>query len=192
MKMSVLGTVAISFVILIGSSGTTRPQVDSDELKLVGPSGVRMRVAEEDSDATLWLSVPGEPSGQNAVLVLLPEHVTVRRRGTNDAQHRYLWHPGKHGARPRWARIGNALQYESDLPFSVHFSPGLLSSRKVSCCITSSRTIRRSILTPSRRLQIREWFHRYSTMSGWSEPTSTKTAVLLCSPPKCRSGLTCH
>src|SRR5262249_14159447 len=84
-------------------------------------SGLTMRVAEENSDPTLWLSVPGEISGRNAVLVLLPEHVTVRRRGSSDAQHLYMWQPGKHGARPHWVRIGNALQYGSDLSSRVHF-----------------------------------------------------------------------
>ena len=80
-----------------------------------------MRVAEEDSDPTLWLSVPDGASGEDAVLVLLPEHVTVRRRGTSEAQHLYLWQPGKHGARPHWARTGDTLQYESDLGATMHF-----------------------------------------------------------------------
>lgn len=80
-----------------------------------------MGVAEEDSDPTLWLSVPDQASGQNAVLVLLPEHVTVRRTATSDAQHLYLWEPGMHGSPPHWARIGDALQYEADLGSGIHF-----------------------------------------------------------------------
>lgn len=80
-----------------------------------------MRVAEEHSDPTLWLSIPGEPSGQNAVLILLPEHITVRRHGTQESEHLYLWRPGEHGVRPNWVNTGNALQYERDLASGMHF-----------------------------------------------------------------------
>jgi hypothetical protein len=121
MKIRVLGVLSTCFVILLACSGTARSQPSSDELAVVSPSGFRMRVAEQDSDPTLWLSVPGEASGQNAVLVLLPEHVTVRRHGTKEAQHLYMWQPGKRGARPHWVRIGDALQYESDLALNIRF-----------------------------------------------------------------------
>jgi len=84
-------------------------------------SGLAMRVAQEHSDPALWLSIPGEPSGQNAVLILLPEHVTVRRHGTEEAEHLYLWRPGQRGVAPNWVSAGNALQYERDLASGIHF-----------------------------------------------------------------------
>lgn len=117
----VLGVPSIYSAILLACSATLRSQAGSYELGVVSLSGVRMQVAEQDSHPTLWLAVPGEASGQNAVLVLLPEHVTVRRQGSNDAQHLYMWQPGKVGARPNWIRIGDALQYESDLASNIHF-----------------------------------------------------------------------
>jgi hypothetical protein len=80
-----------------------------------------MGVAREHSDPALWLSIPGEPSGQNAVLILLPEHITVRRHGAQEAEHLYLWRPGDHGVRPNWVSTGNALQYERDLASRIHF-----------------------------------------------------------------------
>ena len=116
-----LGVLSVCFVVLVTCRGTIGSQEDSAELTVVSPSGLRMRVAEEHSDPTIWLSVPGESSGENAVLVLLPEHVTVRRHGTSDAQHLYLWRPGNHGTRQHWVRIGDALQYESNIGFGLHF-----------------------------------------------------------------------
>jgi hypothetical protein len=121
MRISAPGVLSICFVILLACSHTIQLQAGPDGLTVMAPSGLKMRVAEEDSDPTLWLSVPNEASGEDAVLVLLPEHVTVRRHGTSDAQHLYLWQPGKHGARPHWVRIGDALQYESDLGPTMHF-----------------------------------------------------------------------
>src|ERR1051326_254252 len=90
-------------------------------LTLSAPSGVTMQVAEEHSAPSLWLSVPDEPSGRHAVLILLPEHLTVRRHNTSRAEHLYFWHPGKGVARPQWLRAGNALQYEKDLAPGIHF-----------------------------------------------------------------------
>jgi hypothetical protein len=56
-------------------------------LPVANAPGVIMRVADEHVDPSVWLSVPGEESGQLAVPVLLPEHLTVRRHGTNEAEH---------------------------------------------------------------------------------------------------------
>jgi hypothetical protein len=80
-----------------------------------------MRVAKEHSDPALWLSIPGNPPVQDAVLVLLPEHVTVRRQGAQQAKHLYLWRQGDHDARPAWVRAQNALQYEKDFDPGMHF-----------------------------------------------------------------------
>lgn len=92
----------------------------SSSLALSTPSGLALQVAEEYSDPTLWLSISNEPSGQNAVLLLLPEHVTVRRHDINEAEHLYLWRPGRLHASQNWLRSGNALQYERDLASGIH------------------------------------------------------------------------
>jgi hypothetical protein len=80
-----------------------------------------MRVANEHANPSLWLNVPDEAFGQDAVLVLLPEHVTVRRHGTNTAEHRYLWRSGQPGSRPNWMHVHNALQYEAEFAPSIYF-----------------------------------------------------------------------
>jgi hypothetical protein len=84
-------------------------------------AGLTMRVAEEHTAPALWVSIPGEPSGHDAVLILLPEHVTVRKHSTNEAEHLYLWRSGQTGPRPNWVRVGNGLQYETDFPPDIHF-----------------------------------------------------------------------
>ncbi len=90
-------------------------------LTLSTVSGLTLQVAEEYSDPALWLSIPGEPSGRHAVLILLPEHLTVRRYNSTRAEHLYLWRPGKRGTRPQWLLAANALQYEKDLASGIHF-----------------------------------------------------------------------
>jgi hypothetical protein len=80
-----------------------------------------MQVAEEHADPALWVSIPDEPSGHDAVLILLPEHVTVRRHDANEGEHLYLWRSGQVGSRPSWVRAGNSLQYETDFPSGLHF-----------------------------------------------------------------------
>lgn len=126
MKTVTLCSVCICVLLVVTCSranrSETRPSASPvGSLALSSPSGLSMRVAEEYSDPTLWLSISGEPSGQNAVLLLLPQHVTVRSHGAKEAEHLYLWQPGKHGASPNWVREGNALQYERDLASDMHF-----------------------------------------------------------------------
>ena len=101
-------------------------QPTAQSLSVDNASGVTVRVATEHSDPSLWLDVSDEPSGKDAVLVLLPEHVTVRRRGRNEAEHLYLWQPDQHGSRSSWTRVRNTLQYEKE------FAPGIRFLAQVS------------------------------------------------------------
>jgi hypothetical protein len=93
----------------------------AQSLSVSNASGLTTRVANEYADPSLWLSVPYEASGQDAVLVLLPEHVTVRRRGTSEAEHLYLWRPEQSGSRPNWRKVRNVLQYETEFAPGIHF-----------------------------------------------------------------------
>jgi hypothetical protein len=110
----------------VGCTRATPPNAYSapqaaQSLSVSTASGLTIRVANEHADPSLWLSVSEEASGQDAVLVILPEHVTVRRRGTNEAEHLYLWQPGQSGSRPHWTQVGNALQYEAEFAPGIHF-----------------------------------------------------------------------
>jgi hypothetical protein len=90
-------------------------------LSVANASGLTLHVADEHAAPALWLSIPGEPSGHDAVLVILPEHVTVRKHSTNEVEHLYLWRSGEAGSRPNWVRTGNSLQYTSDFQSGIHF-----------------------------------------------------------------------
>jgi multidrug efflux pump subunit AcrB len=61
----------------------------------------------------------------------------------------------------------------------VYFQPGT----EIGAAIAQISAVSSTIL---------EWFHRYSGMSGWSEPTFTNKVGSLCSLPTCPSGPTCR
>jgi len=90
-------------------------------LSVVNASGLTLQVADENADPSLWLSVGDEASGQKAVFILFPEHVTVRRHGTNEAEHLYLWQVGRNDSHPNWVHLDNALQYEREFAPGIHF-----------------------------------------------------------------------
>src|SRR5260370_18159858 len=62
--------------------------------------GMQLRVAEENTQPTLRIVLPGHPTSDRAIEVIFPEHVTVRRRGSTDANHLYLCQPGQYGELP--------------------------------------------------------------------------------------------
>ncbi len=114
------------FALVQGCNNTARTSASGSApniqiLSVANVSGLTMRVAEEHADPALWVNIPGEPSGHDAVLILLPEHVTVRKHSTNEAEHLYLWRSGQVGSRPNWVRAGNSLQYETHFPPGIHF-----------------------------------------------------------------------
>jgi len=83
-------------------------------------AGVRVFVATENTDPTLRIAVPGEPVSERSFPVLFPEHVTVVRHGSTEAEHLYLFRAGVHGGRPQWRSVGQSLEYERDLPHDIH------------------------------------------------------------------------
>lgn len=82
--------------------------------------GLRLLVSPENTDPTLRVILPGRPDTDNAIEVIFPEHVTVRKRGQNEGEHLYLWRPGHQDQPPNWRRDGQSLQYERDLG-DIHF-----------------------------------------------------------------------
>ena len=81
---------------------------------------MQLMVAEENTQPTLRIVLPGRPTSDRSIEVIFPEHVTVRQRGSTDAKQLYMWQPGHVGERPRWRRSERSLEYERDLPGSVH------------------------------------------------------------------------
>jgi len=83
-------------------------------------TGLRLLVAPENSQATLRILLPGSADTDRTIDVLFPEHVTARRHGAAEAEHLYLFRPGREGQRPVWQRVGNSLQYERDFEPGIH------------------------------------------------------------------------
>ena len=79
-------------------------------LALTRADGLQMRA----SRTSLFVTLSGHAGA--AIEVLLPEHVTVRKNG--NVEHLYL--AGPRGDAPQWRRRGNSLEYERDLPKSIH------------------------------------------------------------------------
>ena len=92
------------------------------ELVVRNRAGMQLMVAEEHTQPTLRIVLPGHPTTDRSIEVLFPEHVTVRKRGSTDANQLYLWQPGQGGERPLWRRSGRSLEleYERNLSGGVH------------------------------------------------------------------------
>jgi hypothetical protein len=78
-----------------------------------------MLVAPENTGPTLRIVLPDHPLTDRAIEVVFPEHVTVRRQGSQDAEHIYLWQEGKQGEPPTWRRTGQSLEYEGNFAHGI-------------------------------------------------------------------------
>jgi hypothetical protein len=84
-------------------------------------AGLRLLVAEENTEPTLRILLPGSPDTDRDIEVIFPEHVTAKKAGSDDSEHLYLFQPGEHGERPDWRQVGQSLQYEREFKGGVHF-----------------------------------------------------------------------
>jgi hypothetical protein len=82
-------------------------------------SGIQLRVAAENTQPTLRVILPGHPETDRAIEIIFPEHVTARPEGA-EAEHLYLFRPGKEGDPPPWRQTAQSLEYERDFK-GVHF-----------------------------------------------------------------------
>jgi hypothetical protein len=87
---------------------------------LQNDSGLRLLVALENTAPTLRIVLPGHADSDRAIEVIFPEHVTVRKHGSEEGEHLYMFQPGLAGSRPDWKRTGQSLQYEKDFPSGIH------------------------------------------------------------------------
>ena len=77
-------------------------------------TGLRLEVAREHALPALRIRIPGQPADDEGILVIFPEHVSVRTTGATEVSHLYVWRPGAVGQRPDWKREGNTLTYTSE------------------------------------------------------------------------------
>src|SRR3954464_9015389 len=109
-------TISVTTVtsLLLASSGCRRASSQvSPPLGVRNGAGMQLMVAEENSQPTLRIVLPGHPPSDRAVEILFPEHVTVRPQGYADTHQLYMFQPGQAGDRPTWRRSERSLEYES-------------------------------------------------------------------------------
>ncbi len=87
---------------------------------LQNAAGVRLLIANDNTQPTLRIVLPGHADTDRAIEVIFPEHVTVKRQGAVEPEHLYLFYPGKQGAPPAWRQTGQSLEYERDLQGDIH------------------------------------------------------------------------
>ncbi|MGH7492110.1 MAG: hypothetical protein ACREOO_06905 [bacterium] len=112
--------VALSLCGIASVSALTAPLGAQQPGSIHNDSGLALLVAKQNAQPTLRIVLPHQPDSDRSIEVIFPEHVTVRRHGSVNSEHLYLFRPGPQGARPAWQRVGRSLQYERDLPGAVH------------------------------------------------------------------------
>lgn len=89
-------------------------------LAIENAAGIRLQVADENTQPALRITIPGLPAAERSFEILFPEHVTARQQGRAAVEHLYVFRPGKTGDRPAWRQVAHSLDYERDLG-PVHF-----------------------------------------------------------------------
>jgi hypothetical protein len=84
---------------------------------LTRADGLRLLVSSTSRSPALLIVLPGRNESEHAVEVLFPEHVTARTTPGAEPEHLYLSWAGE---RPAWRQMGHSIEYERDLPKSVH------------------------------------------------------------------------
>src|SRR5215467_9350444 len=121
LKRSSVTIIAISLLLAVSGFRKAIDQVTATSSESVRNSvGMQLRVAEENTQPTLRIVLPGHPTSDRAIEVIFPEHVTIRPRGSTDSSQIYLFRPGQFGERPLWRQSERALEYEKSLPGAVH------------------------------------------------------------------------
>ena len=112
-----LKTFALSLCcVLAGSCSSSGQQLFVNDVS----SGLRLEVANEHALPALRIQIPGRPAHDEGILVIFPEHVTVRKSGATEGEQLYLWRPGAMGKRPDWKREGSTLTYTSEFAGGMH------------------------------------------------------------------------
>jgi hypothetical protein len=88
--------------------------VDVNDAVIKNKSSLRLFVAPENTQPTLRIVLPGHPMTDRAIEVVFPEQVTVRKHGSTDVEHIYMWQSGLQGKPPAWRQESQSLECEKD------------------------------------------------------------------------------
>lgn len=89
------------------------------EPRIQSPSGLRLLVASRN-DPVLAVILPGYPDLDRSIEVVFPEHVTIRRHGSSEAEHLYLFGARNQIREPAWRQTSDSVEYERDFG-GIHF-----------------------------------------------------------------------
>jgi hypothetical protein len=110
--------------------------------RIQNEDGLRLLVADENSQPTLRIVLPEHADTDRTITVLFPEHITVRKQGETESERLYPFRPGTSGQRPQWRRTGQSLEYEKDLPHDIHMLAQATLERTVCVFAMSLSTAR--------------------------------------------------
>src|SRR6201995_4079448 len=88
-------------------------------------AGLRMLVDADHTQPVLRLVLPGQPLTDRTIQVVFPEHVTVRKSGSkdaNDVEHIYMWREGHQGKAPIWRRDDHSIEYEMNFDNGIRMT----------------------------------------------------------------------
>src|SRR5476651_1134064 len=82
--------------------------------RIQNAAGIQLRVAEENTQPTLRVLLPGSAETDRAIEIIFPEHITARPNGGAEPEHLYLFRAGRQGEPPQWRQSARSLEYERD------------------------------------------------------------------------------
>lgn len=83
---------------------------------LQNKAGLRLLAVTDAGGPTLRVLLPGKAIADRTIEVLVPEHVTAVKQGSAAAEHLFLPGAGARIERIAWRSVGNALEYDLQLP----------------------------------------------------------------------------
>jgi len=117
LRISLITIIVISLLVAVLASRQafhkTTPAVTGT---ISNKDGMQLRIVEENTQPTLRIVLPGQPTSDRSIEIIFPEHVTIRPHGKTDPTFPYMWVPGKVGEAPKWKQSDKSLEYEKKFP----------------------------------------------------------------------------
>lgn len=112
--LQIILTTTAALALVIAAYAQPRPLIRSTR-------GLTLHIADENTQPTLRIVLPGHPDTERIIEVIFPEHVTARMHGSSQVEHLYLFRPGKEVERPAYREGKHSLEYEKDFQAKIHF-----------------------------------------------------------------------
>ncbi|HEV8285197.1 MAG TPA: hypothetical protein VGQ09_12860 [Chitinophagaceae bacterium] len=119
-RRSFITIIVISLLIaLLGNCQSRHQPSSTASQKISNKEGMQLKVAEENTQPTLRIVLPGHLTSDRSIEIIFPEHLTIRPHGKTDPTFPYMFQPGQTGEPPIWRQSERSLEYEKDFP-DVH------------------------------------------------------------------------